>query len=119
MFFAKSLLAFVSAALLVGTASALTGTAHLGLTDGVTLCACGPQNGPFGVAIPSDLVGTHVCCNEQIAITGPSFNTTAVFTGTYDAGAGTQDIALSASAFSALDKNPGDTTLAGVSWVFF
>jgi hypothetical protein len=42
-----------------------------------------------------------------------------VFSGYYDAGAGTQNIALSAAAFAALDSNADDTSIAGVTWSFF
>ncbi|KAJ7640580.1 hypothetical protein B0H17DRAFT_467708 [Mycena rosella] len=86
MFITKSLL---TAAMLVGAANAFTGTANLGFT-GVTICGCSPSNGPFAVAIPAALAGTHVCCNEAITLSYNGKSVTAIYSGTYDAGAGTR-----------------------------
>ncbi|KAJ7445294.1 hypothetical protein FB451DRAFT_1293056 [Mycena latifolia] len=114
MFFSKSLLA---AAVLVGSASAFTGTANLGFT-GVTICGCAASNGPFAIAIPSALVGTHVCCNEAITLTYNGKTTTAIFSGIYNAGAGTQNVALTDSPFDVLRDNSTQTSLSPVTWAF-
>ncbi|KAJ7905861.1 hypothetical protein B0H13DRAFT_1881133 [Mycena leptocephala] len=117
MFSTKSLLAIVSTAMFIGTASAFTGTANLGFS-GTTVCACPPFNGPFAVAIPSADVGTKVCCNDQITITFNDKTTTAVFSGIYNAGAGTDNIALSPDAFAALGGAPEDISHSPVTWSF-
>ncbi|KAJ7458539.1 hypothetical protein FB451DRAFT_1182727 [Mycena latifolia] len=114
MTFTKSLLAAVSAAVAV---NAFTGTANLGFF-GTTSCECPAFNGPFAIAIPSNTVGTKVCCNDQITLTFEGQTTTAVFSGTYDAGAGTQNVALSPAAFAALAGSPEDTSLSPVTWSF-
>ncbi|KAJ6484292.1 hypothetical protein DFH09DRAFT_1211446 [Mycena vulgaris] len=117
MFSTKSLLAAVSAAMVLGTAHAFNGTAHLGFY-GTTNCGCPPWNGPYAVAIPSALVGDAVCCNDAITITYLDKITTAVFSGIYDAGADTQDVALSPTAFAALGGFPEETEHSPVSWSF-
>ncbi|KAF8144341.1 hypothetical protein K438DRAFT_1992897 [Mycena galopus ATCC 62051] len=99
MFCTKALLSAVTAALFVGPANAFTGTAVLGFFE-TTNCAYGNDNGPFAIAIP---------------IEGET--TTAVFSGTYDAG-GSDDIALSPAAFAALAGSPFETSLHGVTWAF-
>ncbi|KAJ7692196.1 hypothetical protein B0H17DRAFT_1061573 [Mycena rosella] len=114
MFITKSLL---TAAMLVGAANAFTGTANLGFT-GVTTCGCSPSNGPFAVAIPAALAGTHVCCNEAITLSYNGKSVTAIYSGTYDAGAGTQNVALTATAFDVLEDNSGQTSLSPVTWAF-
>ncbi|KAJ7702164.1 hypothetical protein B0H14DRAFT_3527309 [Mycena olivaceomarginata] len=119
MFSRKFLLSTVTVALLAGSATAFTGTAQLGLDTGVTSCNCPAFNGPFAIAVPRDLVTTQTCCNYQVNLSVNGQTTTAVFSGYYDAGAGTQNIALSASAFAALDSNADDTSIAGVTWSFF
>ncbi|KAJ7458551.1 hypothetical protein FB451DRAFT_1273420 [Mycena latifolia] len=114
MAFTKSLLAAVSAAVAV---NAFSGTANLGFYE-TTNCPCPPWNGPFAVAIPSNTVGDKVCCNDQITFTYLDQTTTAVFSGTYDAGAGTEDVALSPAAFAALAGHPQDTSISPVTWSF-
>ncbi|KAJ7081194.1 hypothetical protein B0H15DRAFT_855351 [Mycena belliarum] len=114
MAFTKSLLATISAAVAV---TAFNGTANLGFT-GSTNCGCPPFNGPFAAAIPSNTVGDAVCCNDIITITFLDQTTTAVFSGIYDAGAGTENIALSPAAFDALAGNPEQTSLSPVTWSF-
>ncbi|KAJ7034270.1 hypothetical protein C8F04DRAFT_1102106 [Mycena alexandri] len=118
MFSTKSLLATISTAtVFIGAANAFSGTAHLGFYN-ATSCGCGPQNGPFAIAIPSALVGSNVCCNVQINLSFEGESTTAVFSGAYDAG-GAQDIALSPDAFAALAGFPEDVSLSPVTWSFF
>ncbi|KAJ7652474.1 hypothetical protein DFH06DRAFT_1331101 [Mycena polygramma] len=107
-----------AAPLVVERATSFTGTANLGFY-GVTSCNCPPWNGPFGVAIPSNDVGTKVCCNEQINISYEGQNTTAVFDAIYDDGAGTDNIALSPEAFAKLAGWPGETSLTPVTWSWF
>ncbi|KAJ7732378.1 hypothetical protein B0H14DRAFT_3517675 [Mycena olivaceomarginata] len=51
--------------------------------------------------------------NYQVNLSVNGQTTTAVFSGYYEAGAGTQNITLSASAFAALDTNADDTSIAG------
>ncbi|KAJ6550074.1 hypothetical protein B0H19DRAFT_1073965 [Mycena capillaripes] len=117
MFFNKSFLAV--AAMLIGSASAFTGTdpaATVGFT-GTTNCGCPATNGPFAVSIPSALAGTHVCCTDSITITHGSKSVVAVYNGNFDAGAGTQNIQLSQVAFTAIEDSTSDTSLA-VTWAF-
>ncbi|KAJ7081199.1 hypothetical protein B0H15DRAFT_473021 [Mycena belliarum] len=114
MAFTKALLATISAAVAV---SAFNGTANLGFF-GTTNCGCPPWNGPYAAAIPSNTVGDAVCCNDVITITYLDQTTTAVFSGIYDAGAGTEDIALSSAAFAALAGHPEETSLSPVTWSF-
>ncbi|KAJ6502800.1 hypothetical protein C8R47DRAFT_216311 [Mycena vitilis] len=109
MFSSKSLFAAVSAALLIGSANAFTGT---------TNCGCPASNGPFAVSIPSALVGTHVCCDESITISFNGESVDAVFNGIFDGGAGTQNIQLSQVAFDAIEDNSGETSLSPVTWAF-
>ncbi|KAJ6514076.1 hypothetical protein DFH09DRAFT_46476 [Mycena vulgaris] len=116
MFFNTSLLAAISAAVLIGSASAFTGTATVGFT-GTTNCGCPATNGPFAVSIPSALVGTHVCCSDSITITHNGKSTTAIFNGIFDTGAGTQNIQLSQTAFTAIEDSTTDTSLS-VTWAF-
>ncbi|KAJ7430947.1 hypothetical protein B0H11DRAFT_2133433 [Mycena galericulata] len=119
MFATKSLLATIVAAVFVGTAKATnyTGTAHLGFYN-TTVCTCPPWNGPYAVAIPSQLVGSAVCCNDEITFSYEGETTTAVFSGIYVAGEGTEDVALSPSAFAALAGWPQETSLSPVTWSF-
>ncbi|KAJ7245919.1 hypothetical protein B0H12DRAFT_1127163 [Mycena haematopus] len=118
MFSTKPLLSVVAAAaLLVGTANAFNGTAILGFYD-TTSCPCPPWNGPFAVAIPRGLVGTEVCCNVGITLSYEGQTTDAVFSGYYEAGAGTENVALSPAAFAALAGFPEETSLSGVTWSF-
>ncbi|KAJ7110621.1 hypothetical protein C8R44DRAFT_743085 [Mycena epipterygia] len=115
----KSFLA-VLAAMFIGGASAFTGTATLGISpDTTTSCGCGADNGPFEVAIPAALVGSNVCCDTQVNLAFGDETTTAVFGAIYNAGAGTENIALSADAFSALSPGGTGTTLSPVTWSFF
>ncbi|KAJ7117047.1 hypothetical protein C8R44DRAFT_879567 [Mycena epipterygia] len=117
MSFSKSLLTTVCAAMLIGTANAFTSTANLGFF-GTTNCAFPAFSGPFAIAIPAELVGSAVCCSTQVTLTVNGETITAVFSSTYDASAGSQDIALSPSAFAALDRRPQDTSVAAVTWSF-
>ncbi|KAJ7182330.1 hypothetical protein C8R43DRAFT_1100824 [Mycena crocata] len=117
MFFTTSLLAVVSTSLLLGGANAFTGTATLGF-GGTTTCGCAASNGPFAVSIPSALVGSHVCCNEAISLSYNGKSVTAIFSGIFDAGAGTQNVELSDVAFAALEDNAGQTVLSPVTWNF-
>jgi hypothetical protein len=41
-----------------------------------------------------------------------------VLTGIFDGGAGTQNIALSPSAFAALGGSPGETSITSVVWAW-
>ncbi|KAJ6474001.1 hypothetical protein C8R47DRAFT_1199562 [Mycena vitilis] len=117
MFSTKSFLATISVALFVGTAAAFNGTANLGFY-GTTSCPCPPWNGPYAVAIPSALIGSEVCCNVGISLTYLGQTVDAVFSGTYDEGEGTENIALSPAAFAALAGFPEETSLDGVAWSF-
>ncbi|KAJ7698330.1 hypothetical protein B0H17DRAFT_1050790 [Mycena rosella] len=110
----KSLLAAVSTAVAV---NAFNGTANLGFYD-TSNCGCPPWNGPFAVAVPSNTVGDAVCCDDSITISYLGQTTTAVFSGIYEAGAGTENVALSPSAFAALAGWPEDTSLSPVTWSF-
>ncbi|KAJ6572504.1 hypothetical protein DFH09DRAFT_1153039 [Mycena vulgaris] len=96
MFFNTSLLA----AVLIGSANAFTGIATDGL-PGTTNCGCPnlwcpASNGPFAVWIPSAL---------------------RRFNGIFNSGAGTQNIVLSQTAFTALEDSPTDTSLS-VTWAW-
>ncbi|KAJ7905859.1 hypothetical protein B0H13DRAFT_1881130 [Mycena leptocephala] len=117
MFSTKSLFAAVSAALLVGTANAFNGTANLGFYD-TTDCGCPPFNGPYAVAIPRQLVGTESCCDVGITLSYLDQTVDAVFSGYYDAAAGTENIALSPAAFAALAGFPEETSLSPIIWSF-
>ncbi|KAJ6616353.1 hypothetical protein B0H10DRAFT_1400212 [Mycena sp. CBHHK59/15] len=117
MFSTKSLLATISAAMLIGTANAFNGTANLGFY-GTTNCGCPPWNGPYAVAVPSDLVGSAVCCNDAVTLSYLGKSIPAVFSGIYDAGAGSQNVALSPTAFAALAGFPEETSLSPVTWSF-
>ncbi|KAJ7486931.1 hypothetical protein FB451DRAFT_1363111 [Mycena latifolia] len=97
--FPKHLLTGVSAALLIGATSAFVGTAQDGFA-GTTSCNCPSSVGTFTAAVPSALVESHVCCTDVIIITLSSGTLEVVFSGIYDAGAGTENIALSPSAFA-------------------
>lgn len=44
--------------------------------------------------------------------------TTAIFSGIYDGGAGTENVALSPLPFAALAGFPEDTSVADVTWFF-
>ncbi|KAJ6620163.1 hypothetical protein B0H10DRAFT_1946229 [Mycena sp. CBHHK59/15] len=111
MFFKKALLTAVSTATGIGTAHAFNGTATLGFYQ-VVNCFCPPWNGPYAVAIPSTLVGSATCCNDQITLTYLDQTVSAVFSGIYVAGEGTEDIALSPDVFGALAGHPWETALA-------
>ncbi|KAF7366211.1 hypothetical protein MVEN_00498300 [Mycena venus] len=127
MFSTKSLLAAVAASVLIGTVNAqavnYTGTANLGFYQS-TACGCPPFNGPYAVAIPSNLVGDAVCCEDSVTFIvagGPEHGgstTTAIFSGIYDGGAGTENVALSPLPFAALAGFPEDTSVADVTWFF-
>ncbi|KAJ7249644.1 hypothetical protein C8J57DRAFT_1356355 [Mycena rebaudengoi] len=117
MFFNKSLLAAVPAAMLIGAANAFTGTATLGFA-GTTSCDCSPSNGPFAVAVPSALIGTARCCSATVTATHNGKSVTAILSAVYDAGAGTQNIALSDVAFAQIQDTAGQTTLSPVTWAF-
>ncbi|KAK7008465.1 hypothetical protein R3P38DRAFT_2791380 [Favolaschia claudopus] len=124
--------AFFIAASLVGATNAFNGTvsiaevalnsisppANLGFY-GTTSCSCPPWNGPYAVAIPRALAGTaEVCCNVGITISYLDQTVDAVFSGYYEDGAGTENIALSPAAFAALAGFPWETSLAPVNWSF-
>ncbi|KAJ7124623.1 hypothetical protein C8R43DRAFT_958674 [Mycena crocata] len=117
MFFKTSLLSAVSSAMLIGAAHGFNGTANLGFY-GTTNCGCPPWNGPYAIAIPAELVGSAVCCNVGVTLTYLDKTVPAVFSGIYDAGAGTENVALSARAFADLAGWPEDTALAPVTWSF-
>ncbi|KAJ7747114.1 hypothetical protein DFH07DRAFT_1037246 [Mycena maculata] len=119
MFSAKALLAAITVTVVIGSANAVnyTGTANLGFY-GTTNCGCPPFNGPFAVAIPTQLVGDAVCCDDSVTITYEGETTTAVFSAIYDTGSGTENIALSALAFGALAGFPEDTSLSPATWFF-
>ncbi|KAJ7486938.1 hypothetical protein FB451DRAFT_1228370 [Mycena latifolia] len=110
--FPKYLLASVSAALLIGATSAFVGTAQDGFA-GVTSCNCPSSVGAFTAAVPSALVESHVCCTDVIIITLNNGTMQAVFSGIYDAGAGTENIALSPSAFAVVDAETGISRRGG------
>ncbi|KAJ6579962.1 hypothetical protein DFH09DRAFT_1146218 [Mycena vulgaris] len=114
MFFTKS---FLAAAMLVGTASAFTGTANLGFT-GVASCDCPASNGPFAIAVPAALFGTAVCCNDAVTVTYNGKSVVAILSGRYTAGDGTQNVALSDVAFAMLEDNSGQTSLSPATWSF-
>ncbi|KAJ7843743.1 hypothetical protein B0H14DRAFT_2778119, partial [Mycena olivaceomarginata] len=63
MFFNKSLLA--TAAVLIGSASAFTGTATLGF-GGTTTCGCPASNGPVAVSVPLALAAGQRCCFDTV-----------------------------------------------------
>ncbi|KAJ7096810.1 hypothetical protein C8R44DRAFT_889415 [Mycena epipterygia] len=117
MAFTKSLLAAVSTAIFFGTSNAFTGTANLGFY-GTTNCGCPPFNGPYAIAVPSALVGSAVCCNDAVTLSFEGETVTAIFSGIYDDGAGTENVALSPTAFAALAGFPEDTSLSPVTWSF-
>ncbi|KAJ7486940.1 hypothetical protein FB451DRAFT_1554090 [Mycena latifolia] len=112
--FLKYLLATVSAALLIGATSAFVGTAQDGFA-GVTSCNCPFSVGAFTAAVPSALVESHVCCTDVIIITLNSGTLEAVFSGIYDAGAGTENIALSLSAFALVNAS-AEVVATGYGW---
>lgn len=102
---------------------------------GTTNCGCPPFNGPFAVAVPSALVGSAVCCNDAVTLSCTCVSphphaspltllpvegetVTAIFSGIYDDGAGTENVALSPTAFAALAGFPEDTSLSPVTWSF-
>ncbi|KAF7359767.1 hypothetical protein MVEN_00701500 [Mycena venus] len=117
MFFNKSLLAAISAAMFVGSVTAFTGTASIGFV-GTTNCGCPATNGPFAVSIPSALVGTHVCCQDSITVTYNGKSVTAIYNGIFDAGAGTQNIQLSQVAFAQIEDDSTETSVSPVTWAF-
>ncbi|KAJ7032168.1 hypothetical protein C8F04DRAFT_1396765 [Mycena alexandri] len=117
MFSTKSLFTAVASAMFIGGAAAFTGTATIGFT-GTTNCGCAASNGPSAVSIPAALVGTHVCCNEEITITYNGKSIAAVFNGIFDDGAGTDNIQLSAFTFAQIEDNSGETSLSPVTWAF-
>ncbi|KAJ7775928.1 hypothetical protein DFH07DRAFT_798873 [Mycena maculata] len=119
MFFKSLLLAVVSAVVLVGTVKAAnyTGIANLGFFD-TTNCGCPPWNGPYAIAIPSNLVGDAVCCDATVTLSYSGETVDAVFSGTYSGGAGPEDIALSPLAFGAIAGWPEETALFPVVWYF-
>ncbi|KAF7343631.1 hypothetical protein MSAN_01983800 [Mycena sanguinolenta] len=117
MFSTKPLLSVVAAALLAGTVNAYTGTAILGFYN-TTSCGCPAFNGPYAVAIPRELVGTQSCCDVGITLSYGGETTDAVFSGYYEAGAGTENVALSPEAFAALAGFPDEVSLSPVTWSF-
>ncbi|KAF8134087.1 hypothetical protein K438DRAFT_1883654 [Mycena galopus ATCC 62051] len=117
MFPSKPLLSVLATALLVGTANAFNGTGNLGFYD-TSSCSCPPWNGPFAVAIPRELAGAEVCCNVGVTLSYLDQSIDAVFSGYYDAGTGTEDVALSPAAFAALAGFPEKTSLAPFTWSF-
>ncbi|KAJ7141785.1 hypothetical protein C8R43DRAFT_1200840 [Mycena crocata] len=117
MLFKTSLMSAVSAATLIGTAYAFNGTANLGFI-GTTNCGCPTFNGPYAAAVPAELVGSARCCNVAITVTYLDKTVEAVFSGIYDAGAGTENVALSPRAFADLAGFPEETALAPVTWSF-
>ncbi|KAK7045226.1 hypothetical protein R3P38DRAFT_2883114 [Favolaschia claudopus] len=119
MFFNKSLLTVIAtAAAFVGSASAFTGTATKGFTAETSNCGCPPFNGPLGISIPVELIGSHRCCQDSITISYNGKTVPAVFSGNYTGGAGTQNIELTDFAFGVLEDNDSQTTLSPVTWSF-
>ncbi|KAJ7096809.1 hypothetical protein C8R44DRAFT_812301 [Mycena epipterygia] len=118
--FNKSLLIGITATMFMGAAHAFTGTASIWTfpTDQVTSCECPASNGPLAIAIPSALVGTEQCCDVSITVTYNGKTISTVFSGIFDAGAGTENIALTPTAFALLEDNSSETTLSPVTWSF-
>ncbi|KAJ7355232.1 hypothetical protein DFH08DRAFT_851982 [Mycena albidolilacea] len=114
MFFNKSLLA---AAVLIGSATAFTGTATLGF-GGTTTCGCPASNGPVAVSVPLALAAGQRCCFDTVTAFYNSKNVTAIYAGNYDDGVGTENIELSDFAFGVLEDNSSQTTLSPVTWAF-
>ncbi|KAF7325130.1 hypothetical protein MKEN_00556600 [Mycena kentingensis (nom. inval.)] len=114
-----ALFATLSAAAVV---KAYNGTATLGFFPDIQNCFCGPFNGPYAVAIPTDIAAAEgkICCNSQIKFEYGGKTTTAVFSGFYDSNPGNdlQDCALSPLPFAALAGHPWDVYLEGVTWEF-
>ncbi|KAJ7252055.1 hypothetical protein C8J57DRAFT_1520384 [Mycena rebaudengoi] len=96
MFFNKSLLAAISTAMLVGAANAFTGTATRG-------------------ALISPVIR---CCADTVIVTYNGKSVGAILSAVYDAGAGTENIALSDIAFDMIEDTVGQTTLSPVTWSF-
>ncbi|KAJ7303732.1 hypothetical protein DFH08DRAFT_976905 [Mycena albidolilacea] len=112
MFFNKSLLAAISAAMFVGSATAFTGFHRLCWHHQLA------TNGPFAVSIPSTDVGTHVCCQDSITVNYNGKSVAAIFNGIFDAGAGTDNIQLSQVAFAQVEDNSSETPVSPVTWAF-
>ncbi|KAJ7454623.1 hypothetical protein B0H11DRAFT_2069229 [Mycena galericulata] len=114
MFYTK---AFLATVMLIGTARAFTGVAIIGFT-GTASCNCPAFNGPFAASIPAALVGTAVCCNDEITLSYNGRTVPAVFSGICNDCFGTQNVELSAAAFGVLEDNTTETTLSPVTWAF-
>ncbi|KAJ7159380.1 hypothetical protein C8R43DRAFT_1234085 [Mycena crocata] len=117
MFFKKSLLSAASAAMLFGVTNAFTGIASLGF-EGVTSCDCPATNGPVVVAVPAALIGTAVCCRALVTLNYNGKSVTAHLSGVFDAGAGTENVALGPFTFGVLADDSSQTTLSPVTWAF-
>ncbi|KAJ6477284.1 hypothetical protein DFH09DRAFT_1162514, partial [Mycena vulgaris] len=74
---------------------------------------------PLPMSIPSFLFPAH-CAQSSYSSPSPDLgqSVVAVFSGIYDAGAGTEDAALSPTAFAALAEFPEESFLAPVTWSF-
>ncbi|CAK5266480.1 unnamed protein product [Mycena citricolor] len=111
----------LASAFSVATAAAAnpvyTGSAMLGFYQ-VTACDCPPWNGPFAAAMPIELTYGFVCCNDQITVTMGGVSTTAVFSGYFDGGEGTQNIALSPVAFTSISGTPQAVEMDDATWSF-
>ncbi|KAF7288893.1 hypothetical protein MIND_01405300 [Mycena indigotica] len=116
MFSKQTLLAYISLASTLGLVNAFNGTAYLGFAN-VEGCSCPAFNGPYGVAVPRALVGSHTCCNEGVTLSYKGNSVTAVFSGFFDA-EGAQDVALSPRAFSDLAPSTWTGPVEGVVWQF-
>ncbi|KAJ7469343.1 hypothetical protein B0H11DRAFT_2044017 [Mycena galericulata] len=93
MFYTK---AFLATAMLIGTARAFTGIA----------------------SISAELVGTAVCCNDEITLSYNGRTIPAVFSEICNDCFGAQNVELSAAAFGVLEDNTTETTLSPVTWAF-
>ncbi|KAJ7300537.1 hypothetical protein DFH08DRAFT_979592 [Mycena albidolilacea] len=101
MFFNKSLLAAISAAMFVGSATAFTGSASIGFV--------GTTNWQRMVPLPS----------PSPAQTSTTARASLRYSmGSFDAGAGTDNIHLSQVAFAQIEDNSSETPVSPVTWAF-
>ncbi|KAJ7837099.1 hypothetical protein B0H13DRAFT_1912696 [Mycena leptocephala] len=106
-----------STTVLIGVANAFNGTANLGFF-GTTNCGCAFSGDQFWIAVPPALVGSAKCCTDQVILHYEDKTVTAMFTGIYNAGAGTTNVAFSPGAFAVLEGGPSETSLSPVTWSF-
>ncbi|KAF7351697.1 hypothetical protein MSAN_01602700 [Mycena sanguinolenta] len=95
----------------------MSGTATLGFT-GTTNCGCPPSNGPFAVSIPKELMNDRTCCQDTVTVEYKGKAVTAILSGVFDDGDGTENIEMSPMAFALIADNPTDTTVGPVTWSF-